>query len=95
MFARGIIDRLTIRDVDVVRPECDKNSGTLFKVCGDAEIGKITLDRADIENIKDVIDVTDGRVDKVILNNVLISGVENTVKGKNCKTIIGKETKIN
>ncbi len=94
MFARGIIDRLTIRDLDVVRPEKDKESGRLLKVCPDAEIGKITLDRADIENLKDVIDVTEGSVDKVILSNVLVSGVENTVKGENYKVVIGKETEI-
>lgn len=64
MLVRGIVDRMTMRDVDIVRPETDKDSGRLLKVWPDAEIGKITLDRADIENIKDVIDVTEGNVEK-------------------------------
>lgn len=94
MLVRGIVDRMTMRDVDIVRSETDKDSGRLLKVCPDAEIGKITLDRADIENIKDVIDVTEGNVEKIIINNVLVSGVEETVKGNNCKKIIGDVTNI-
>ena len=94
MLVRGIVDRMTMRDVDIVRPETDKDSGRLLKVWPDAEIGKITLDRADIENIKDVIDVTEGNVEKIIINNVLVSGVEETVKGNNCKKIIGNVTNI-
>lgn len=94
MLVRGIVDRMTMRDVDIVRSETDKDSGRLLKVWPDAEIGKITLDRADIENIKDVIDVTEGNVEKIIINNVLVSGVEETVKGNNCKKIIGDVTNI-
>ncbi len=94
MVVRGIVDRLTLRDVDIVRPEADKDSGKFVKVLSDGEIGKINLDRADIENIDTVIDITEGSVDKMIINNVLVSGVANTVKGENCKTIIGKETNI-
>ncbi len=94
IVARGIVDRLTLRDVDIVRPEADKGSGSFVKVLSDGEIGKITLDRADIENIGTVVDITEGSVDKMIINNVLVSGVKETVKGENCKKIIGKETNI-
>lgn len=94
IIARGIVDRLTLRDVDIVRPDDDKESGKLVKVLSDGQIGKITLDRADIENLDTVIDITEGSVDKMIINNVLVSGVNETVKGSNCKKIIGEETNI-
>ena len=94
MFVRGIVDRLVMRDVDIVRPDGNKESGKLIKVFPDAEIGKITLDRADIENIKDVIDVTEGNVEIIIISNVLVSGVDQTVNGCNYKKIIGKEINV-
>lgn len=94
MVVRGIVDRLTLRDVDIVRPDADKDSGKLVKVLADGEIGKITLDRADIENLQTVIDVTEGSVNKIIVNNVLVNGVTDTVNGDNYKVLIGKETEI-
>jgi len=80
IVARGDIDRLTLRDVDIVRPESDKNSGCLLKSLGDADIHKITLDRADIESLDTVFDLTKGKVDKVILNNILTENVANVAK---------------
>lgn len=94
MFARGIVDRLTVRDIDIIRPLTDKDSGILLKVCSDAEIGRVILDRADIENLKNVIDVTEGKIDKIIISNVLVSGVGQTVKGENYMKIIGKEAQV-
>lgn len=94
MMARGIIDRMALRDIDIVRPECDKESGVLLRTWDDAEIGKITLDRADIENLDTVFDFTEGKVKKVILNNVLTEGVKTTVNGAEDAKISGEVTEI-
>ena len=85
--ARGDIDRLTLRDIDIIRPESDKNSGCLLKTLDDADIHKITLDRADIENLNTVFDLENGKVDKVILNNIFTDNVKEIAK-------ISKETKV-
>lgn len=94
MFVRGKVDRLILRDVDVIRPKTDKDKGVLINIFDDAEIGKLSLDRADIENLKNVIDATEGKVDRIILNNVFVNGVEKTVNGNNYDKIIGQEIEI-
>ena len=94
ILARGDINRLTLRDIDIIRPESDKNSGCLVKALPDAKIDKITLDRADIENLDTVFDFACGEIHKVVLNNVLVENVNKTVKGASGAEIIGKETQI-
>ena len=94
IVARGDIDRLTLRDVDIVRPEEDKKSGCLVKSLTDAHIGKVTIDRADIENLDTVFDFCQGTIDKVIVNNCLVENVGKVVKGAEGATIIGEETEI-
>ncbi len=94
IVARGDIDRLTLRDIDIVRPEEDKNTGCLLKTLDDAKISKITLDRADIENLDTVFDFEKGEVKKVIINNTLTENVGVVLKGAKNTAVIGKETKI-
>lgn len=90
ILARGIIDRIVLRDVDLVRPDCDKETGTLIKVLSDGEIGKITLDRANLENLETVIDVNLGQTQKIALNSILEDNVKYVVKGENYTEIIKK-----
>lgn len=91
MFVRGQVDRLILRDIDVIREAAAKDTGRLLKIRPDGAVGKLMLDRADIENLKDVIDATEGRIDRIVLSDVFVSGVENTVKGENYGVISSKE----
>lgn len=90
---RGIVERLNLRDIDIIRPDGQNDNANLIKTMPDAEIKRLVLDRAIIENMPTVLDLTEGKTDLVIINDVITENVDELIVGKPEK-VIGKETKI-
>ncbi|MBQ8752133.1 MAG: hypothetical protein IJZ13_03410 [Clostridia bacterium] len=78
---RGIVDRLTIRDADVLRRGEDKDAGCFLKTRPDAEIRRLTLDRVSADNVSTLLELNEGRVERLLLNGVVTEGVADPIKG--------------
>ena len=89
MILRGQVDRLSIRDVQVLRP---KTGGKLLKIKPDGHVDQLTLDRADVENLDYLVDVTDGGIDRIVLNNVLVQNVAEPIVGET--QLLGQVTEL-
>lgn len=74
MTLRGQVDRLILRDVDVVRP-AGKTGGCLLKTRPDALLGKLIIDRLNAENLGCLADLSQGKTEHVVLNQVLVENV--------------------
>ena len=74
MKQQGQVDRLILRDVDVVRP-AGKTGGCLLKTRPDALLGKLIIDRLNVENLGRLADLSQGKTEHVVLNQVLVENV--------------------
>ena len=94
IITRGIIDRLTIYDLSIIRPQCDKGNGCLIKTNEDSEIGTLRIDRANIENIKKIVDNSDGKINKMIISNSICGGVEKQIAKSENALLLGEFQEI-
>ncbi len=83
MLARGRIDRMILRDVEVLgaHPE-----SCLLRTKDDADIGRLIVDRMDAENMNCLFDLTKGHTNTIAYGNILLSHVKELIKG-NCNAI--------
>lgn len=72
IWARGKIDRLTLRDVDIMAPHRESKLLVAKSPC---EIGQLVLDRANVENMDCLLDLTAGEVGKVHLHNIIAENI--------------------
>lgn len=91
--ARGIVEHLILRDVDVLRPLKSESSGCLLKTMPDADIRRLTLNHVYVENMKTLLDMQDGVVDKLFLHTVIAENVDDDINGEPHK-MMGKVKKV-
>lgn len=89
---RGIVERLNLRDIDIIRPNNGDNA-CLVKAMPDASLKRVLLDRAVIENMQNILDFSEGLTETVVVSNVLTSNCGSLMKG-NPERVVGKETQI-
>lgn len=93
LMIRGIVERLTLRDVSVMSSGNKEVCGCLLKTLPDAEVHRLTLDRACVEAMKTLLDLQEGEINLLILNHVLTECVHTNMIGK-AKQVIGTITEI-
>ena len=89
MILRGQVDRLTLRDVQVLQP---KAGSKLLKLKPDGHVDRLTLDRVDAENLDCLVDISDGSINRVVLNHVLTQNVAAPIRGNT--QVLGQVTKL-
>lgn len=80
MMLRGKIDRVTVRNAEVVRNEQDSHSGCLIKTLDQAKIDRILVDLPDIENLDSVLDLTKGETEQAIIRKPIFKNIDSKVK---------------
>ncbi len=92
MLLQGIIDKLTLRNADIT---CPKNAANdlILRTRPNTQIGRIVLDSLYAENMNTLMDLNEGAVDKLVINNLVTQNVQNVMVGKP-QTVIGEGTKI-
>ena len=83
---RGGIDRLILRDIDIARPE-DAEGGCFLKTLPDAQIKRINLERAVVEHMDTLLDLEEGSVDTLILDQVRAEKVDKICVGQPNRTV--------
>jgi len=91
IIVRGIVDRMTVRDVDITRPVQNEPSGCLLRLKPDAEVGRVFLNRIYAENMNSLVNVQEGKIDTVFASDIILDRVEEPViaDGKNVGKISG------
>lgn len=89
---RGIVERLTLRDIDIIRPD-NGDGASIVKTMPDADIKRLIFDRAVVENMKNIFDFTEGRVSTVIINDAVTENCSRLIDGS-AERIIGEATEI-
>ena len=89
MILRGQVDRLTLRDVQVLR---SKAGSKLLNLKPDGHVDRLTLDRVDAENLDCLVDISDGSINRVVLNHVLTQNVAAPIRGNT--QVLGQVTKL-
>jgi len=92
-MVRGLIERLTVRDADVMRPDGAQSGGCFLKTLPDAEVRRLTLDRVCVENTNVLLDLQEGETEVLIFDRVLTNHVSNDVVGT-AKKVIGTITEL-
>lgn len=90
---RGIVDRLILRDIDIVKPDNGDDGCCLAKTKEDAYIGRLILDRVCVDNLMTLLDLKDGETKLVIFNDVVTDNVKNIIDGSP-KRLIGQPLEI-
>ena len=80
MLLRGRIDRLTLRDIQIFRAP-DAPGGCLLSTLEDADIGRLTLENVDVQNLCCLLDLSGGRTQTVVLRNVTEENVACLIRG--------------
>lgn len=68
---RGIIDRLTVRDVDIICSETSDTQYTFLKTNSDCEIKHFSLSRVYAESIDTLLDLTEGKISLLTINELI------------------------
>lgn len=91
IILRGQVDRLTIRDVQVLRPS-GRAGGCLLRTQPDAVLSCLNLQRVELENLDCLADVTMGRTERIVAAQVLLENVAEPIRGN--APVIGQITTL-
>ena len=67
---RGIVKRMNLRNIEVIRPEGAEKQGCFLKTMPDAEIRRLSMENCYLERINTLFDLREGKTEKLICESV-------------------------